>query len=332
MKIKVCFILSLALLIGIMPMNLYAAADSKTAAVAQAKAPVTFQIKRNEIQIGVKDAVVNDIILREAEAGALKKNRVIYLQAETLNFESGAQAEVLSGDIKIKSVKTRDGILAIEIEKASSQASEIKITGLKLFLNRDLPQGSYGIDLITESGEDYPRNLFGDNYGDDDEPGKFHKRSVRLLDNFVILSDSGEITNEKWGESEYTSKIVMRVGKEEIIRNNRVVFTMEETPYETEETVMIPLRALAQVLNEQSIINWDQASQTITILFGSRVIQVAVGSNQMVVNGTKVTMSGEIELKNGSAFIPLQDTGIAFGIADNKIHWEAETKTITLSS
>lgn len=336
-KKGICLFGLFLFLMGVMPSSVLAEeASNLTTTVAEAKSPVTFQINSSSVQIGVKDALVQDLVIKESYAGALEKNKVIYLQAETLKFESGAEAEVVSGDIKMGKVKTKDGLLAIEIDKASSEASEIKITNLKLFLDRNLPQGSYGIDLIVEAGEDYPKNLFGENYGDDDEPGKFSRKTVRLLDDFIILEDGGQITNPQLDEEAIFFRVSATIGEKEIVSKfsyseNGKKVPLKEAAYCEDGLVMLPFRAIAEELDDSIMISWDQTSQSVTVFMGKRIASVTVGSNQMVINGTTIPMTGKVEMKNGIVFLPLQDLGLLFGMKEDQIQWNEETRTASLN-
>ena len=94
---------------------------------------------------------------------------------------------------------------------------------------------------------------------------------------------------------------------------------------------MLPVRAVTEALSGAAIVRWDDASKTVTITFGQRVINMSVGSKTMVINGVNVAMQAACEITDSRAFIPLRDLGYALGLNDSKIAWDDATKTATLN-
>lgn len=326
MKIRIGKVFIFVLILGMFCTNALAEETASTVTAARAASPLSFQISSNQIQIGTKDALADDIILKEAEAGLLKKGKVIYLSAENIKFENGAEVEVLSGDIKFKKVKTKDGVLALEIEKGSTVPSEIKITGLKLFLERDLPQGSYELLLITEGSSQYPNNLFGDSYGSDDETGKFDTKNITIKQDFVVLSDNAKAEEDFSGSA---TALTISIGEKEMLSENKLredrMVLLDEPAYLSEKAAMLPLRGIAQELNPQSVVKWDGETNTVTILFGSRIAQITQGVKEMQINSTPVPMSKDMEIKNGRMFLSSEDLGIALGLSHIKYNQEEQS-------
>lgn len=94
---------------------------------------------------------------------------------------------------------------------------------------------------------------------------------------------------------------------------------------------MLPVRAVTEALSGSAIVRWDDATKTVTITFGQRVISMTVGSKQMMINGVSVAMQAACEITDSRAFIPLRDLGYALGLNDSKISWDDSTKTATLN-
>ena len=101
--------------------------------------------------------------------------------------------------------------------------------------------------------------------------------------------------------------------------------------YISGERTMLPLRAITEALSDDVVITWNDATKTVTILFGNRVISMTIGSNIMHINGTALTMTAAPEITNSRTFIPLRDLSYALGLNDSKINWNDTTKTITLN-
>lgn len=94
---------------------------------------------------------------------------------------------------------------------------------------------------------------------------------------------------------------------------------------------MLPVRAVTEALSGSAIVRWDDATKTVTITFGQRVISMTVGSKQIMINGVSVAMQAACEITDSRAFIPLRDLGHALGLNDSKINWDDSTKTATLN-
>lgn len=280
------------------------------------------EIGINRYQLGNREVAVKDIIITEPEAGLYKKNKSLYLKADHLCFEDNMDFEVIKGNIKIKKIEVRNNVIKITVDKESTEASQIKITNISLYIERSLPDGIYSLDLITEGGEEFPNNLLGDLHDEKVQANKSAISSVSLLDNFVEImtpSPSGI----------YTDQLSVKMGDDYMYVNSQKLEM--ERAYVSDGYVMLPVRAVIEALSDRAVVKWDDVNREITIFMGSRVVSMKVGSKQMNLNGTLVPLSGNVEVRNSRAFLPLRDLGYALGLDDEKIHWDEETKTATLN-
>ena len=94
---------------------------------------------------------------------------------------------------------------------------------------------------------------------------------------------------------------------------------------------MLPVRAVTEALSGSAIVRWDDATKTVTIAFGQRIVNMTVGSKMMVINGVNVAMQAKCEITDSRSFIPLRDLGYALGLNDSQISWNDATKTATLN-
>jgi len=274
----------------------------------------------NILQIGARNAEVKDIILNEAEAGLFKKGKTIYLQAEHLQFEKGAKAEVIKGDIQLKEIQTEGDIMKITIEKESTVPSEIKMKEVALFLDGSLPDGTYSLRLITESGDRYPHNLFGELYSNTGDKDTFVTSYVTMIENFVTLM------TEEESEVHLEGFAVTVGGNEFRIRNKSILI---EKPYIVDGRVMLPVRDIVEALSDQAIIKWDEKSHEVTIMLNSRIVSINLEGNTINLNGVITPMLGKSEIRDGKTFLPMRDLGYALGVNDTNIKWNQETQTAT---
>lgn len=319
------------------------------ATVGTAVAPITVEAESNPVSIDYRNVSIGDIVITEAYAGALKKNDVLALQLEDnyIAFDGTPKVEVLEGDIKIEDVDTDNGLLTIEIDSESSKTPAVlKVTGVELYLNRSIPAGSYALKLTAGDGaiendkygdgknnvnpEKKSKNAFfknsvakGDKYK---KTTLFDTRSVTVVDDYVEVVTAGR----DQGDDTFTTKIAVTIGADKLVAGTTDI-ALDVPAYIANGYTMLPVRAITEALSSVAIVRWDDATRTVTITFGSRVVNMTVDSKTMNINGVPVQMQAACEITDSRAFIPLRDLGYALGLNDSKIGWDDATKTATLN-
>ncbi len=212
-------------------------------------------------------------------------------------------------------------ILKSTIEKASSEASEIKISNIKFYLDGSLADGTYDLDLITEESEEYANNVFGGFYEQSTQKGNHVADSITLIKDFVTISTTPR-------DKQQTP----------VIDRNAVSITIteqypqENSGYLQNEIIMIPLRAVVQnSYNTDAVVQWDDETKSVVVRLGQRICSMKIGDNVVNVNGVITPMTAAPEIKNGRIFIPVQDLAYILGISENKIQWNSETMIVTLN-
>ena len=267
----------------------------------------------NGSSAGIRQVDIKDIIITEPAAGLFEKDGVFYLKCDHVIFEDGATAEVIKGDIRIKEIQAENDILKIVIEKASSEASEIKISNIQLYLDGSLANGKYDLDCITEESLEYPNNVFGGFYEQSNDSAT---SSVTIIENFVTISTT---PRDKEEASLNTNTVSVAVSE----------YTDSEKAYISKGHIMVPLRAIIEELSDKAIVRWDDATKTVTIGMGKRIGSMTVGSNVLNLNGVGTPMTASPEIIEGRVFIPAEDLAYFLGIHESKIQWNAETNTLT---
>jgi len=309
--------------------------------VATAAMPFTVEADINEVNIDYRNVPVGDITIKEAVAGALDDNRTLYIQAENMNFEKGFTWEVTEGDIDIEDVTVANGVIAIEVDTASAKTpSTIVISNLELYLDRTLPTGDYCLSVVEGTIVDAQaqtvivgalasatNDAFFLTYDNGADDCWFDTDEVVLQEAYVRVITAARDQDD----STFTTQISVPIGAYEISCGTSTIAI--DTPAFINEAgyTMMPLRGVVEALSGSAIISWDDATKTITILFGSRVISMTIGTKSMVINGTSIAMSSAPEIVNSRTFLPLRDLGYALGLGDSKIAWDDTTKTATLN-
>lgn len=323
-----------------------------TAVVGTAVAPVTVEATSTDAIIDYRHTAIGDITITEAEAGVLGKDKTLGVKVENLEFDDDPTVEVVSGDLKIDSVKVDGGVIKIKIKSESAKTpAVIKITNCELIMDRTIPAGSYALKLTATDtwtdkkndkatatwdgtdfnvdGDDKSDAIFQNSIKDGDDYDKtpfFDSRNVTVVKDYVNVVTAGRDQDD----STFTTQLKVTIGGNEMYANDKAI-ALDVPAYISNGYTMLPVRAVTEALSGSAIVRWDDPTKTVTITFGSRVINMTVGSNVMVINGVNVAMQAKCEITDSRAFIPLRDMGYALGLNDDKIAWDDATKTATLN-
>ena len=321
--------------------------DDVELTVATVKAPYTVEAKTSEVLIDYRYVPVNEIVITEAEEGILDDEDVITLQVEKMDFEDAGSYEVTSGDIEVDvniDELDRVNLLTITVDDASTEASTITISGLELYLDRTLPVGGYALQnvfAVGRFGNPVTDNILWENSsnneniydpastnGGRDDSGKpyvafFKYKAVTVNDSYVEVVTAGRDQDD----SSTTRKIVITIGATTMAVGTETV-TLDTPAYiNAENYTELPLRAVSEAFG--ATVGWDDASRTVTIMMGQRIVSMTIGSKTMYINGTPVAMNTAPEITNERTFVPVRDLANALGIT--KIDWNEASATVTLN-
>ena len=331
--------------------------DDVELTVATVKAPYTIEAKTSEVLIDYRYVPVNEIVITEAEEGILEEDDVIKLQVEKMDFEDAGTYEVTTGDIEVD-VEINDGVrnnawLEITVKDESTEASSITISGLELYLDRTLPVGGYALENVgdwdttanpayNEDRANGANNILWENsstdkdfYSYDAVEGErddakrpkyeaiFEYDAVVVNDSYVEVVTAGRDQDD----SSTTRKIVITIGATTMAVGTETV-TLDTPAYiNAENYTELPLRAVSEAFG--ATVGWDDASRTVTIMMGQRIVSMTIGSKTMYINGTPVAMNTAPEITNERTFVPVRDLANALGIT--KIDWNEASATVTLN-
>ena len=305
--------------------------------VATVKAPYTVEAKTTEVLIDYRYVPVNEIVITEAEEGLLEEGDVIYLEVEKMDFEDAGSYEVTTGDIDVD-VEINDGKtskqLEVEVKDESTEASTITISGLELYLDRTLPVGGYALknvmadNILWENSTDKKGEDDRDSYeyvpeANQASNGLFKYKAVTCNDKYVEVVTSGRDNDD----STTNRKIVITIGATTMAVGTQTI-TLDTPAYiNAENYTELPLRAVSEAFG--ATVGWDDASRTVTVMMGQRIVSMTIGSKTMYINGTPVQMNTAPEITNERTFVPVRDLANALGIS--KIDWNEASQTVTLN-
>ncbi len=153
-----------------------------------------------------------------------------------------------------------------------------------------------------------------------------HTLTKYVKEGFVNIITAGRDQDD----ASFTKKVVVPVGEKYIIAGEEQVALDVPAYISAAGYTMLPVRAVATALgiNNNNVL-WNQASRTVTILYGQRIITMVAGQKVVTVNGNTIPASATVQIKDGRTFLPMRDLATALGVTD--ITWDAATKTATMN-
>ena len=318
--------------------------------VAKFVKPFTVEAKQNHMQIDYRNTKVpTDVVIKEAEAGLWDKNTTFALSLDKINFDDDAKVTVDSkSGLKVKDVKTTKGVVTFKVDsKSDDKPAEVTVSGLTLFMDRNLPAGAYDLDVFSPvmlGADNGSRDTVADQKGTIEDKGFLSQDILGKSTTKRVVADVNDdfysttakagfvniITAGREDTDSFTTKVVVPVGEKYIVSGENKVEIDVPAYINANGYTMLPLRAVAVALgiNTNNVL-WDQNTRTATIMYGSKIINMTYGQKVVYVNGAMIPATASVEIKDNRMFLGMRDLGNALGVTD--ITWDQATKTATLN-
>ena len=318
--------------------------------VAKFVKPFTVEAKQNDMQIDYRNTKVpTDVVIKEAEAGLWDKNTTFALSLDKIDFDDDAKVTVDSkSGLKVKDVKTTKGAVTFKVDsKSDDKPAEVTISGLTLFMQRNLPAGAYDLDVFSPvmlDADNGSRDTVADQKGTIKDKGFLSQDILGKSTTKRVVADVNDdfysttakagfvniITAGREDTDSFTTKVVVPVGEKYIVSGENKVEIDVPAYINANGYTMLPLRAVAVALgiNTNNVL-WDQNTRTATIMYGSKIINMTYGQKVVYVNGAMIPATASVEIKDNRMFLGMRDLGNALGVTD--ITWDQATKTATLN-
>lgn len=327
--------------------------------IAKFVAPYTVEASQNDLIIDYRNTKVpTNIVVKEAEEGLWKKNLEFTFGIDKFDdddFENDATYTVDNkSDLEIKEAKKGLGF-KVDTE-SSDEPAAVTISDISLYMSRSIAAGTYDLQLITNANINmYAEALatteatkvdvdkITDAFGTVEAPAKYTVAEDKdFNDGAKINKDTVDYATVKEGfinvitagrdqdDASFTKKVVVPVGEKYLIAGEEQVALDVPAYISAAGYTMLPVRAVATALgiNNNNVL-WNQASKTVTILYGQRIITMVAGQKVVTVNGNTIPASATVQIKDGRTFLPMRDLATALGVTD--ITWDAATKTATMN-
>lgn len=300
--------------------------------IAKAKPMVTMEVKKGDnakladVKVGVQAQDAPEMVLTEATSGALRKGEFrIKFDKDFygVSFDD-VKFEVVEGDIQIdqSASGTANGKKEIKlvIKSDSRKASKIKISGIKVSLDRTAPEGTLKTKLVGVNSIDTTTTP---------KPSKDTTVEAGLYKDMsgnVAKFDYVNVVTPAPGAVKSTTTFALDSTKYTMLKDGvKEEKEMDVAPFVSNGRAMLPVRYVSEALNAQVV--WDDATRTATIFKGDRVVQFVLDQNYYTVNGVKVFMDTKPVVKNGRALLPIRYVADALGVV---LQWNDADKTITV--
>ena len=305
--------------------------------IAKFVAPYTVEASQNNLIIDYRNTKIpTNIVVKEAEDGLWKKNSQFVFGVDKFeddDFENDATYTVDDkSDLEVKTIKDK---LGFKIDKESADdAATVTISDISLYMSRNLAAGAYDLQLNTTGSDEFMKQAILAPTGVDADEAtvkyQYYDNDTHfdevVKEGFVNIITAGRDKDD----ASFTKKVVVPVGEKYIIAGEEQVALDVPAYISAAGYTMLPVRAVATALgiNNNNVL-WNQASRTVTILYGQRIITMVAGQKVVTVNGNTIPASATVQIKDGRTFLPMRDLATALGVTD--ITWDAATKTATMN-
>lgn len=313
--------------------------------IAKFVSPYTVEASQNDLIIDYRNTKIpTNIVVKEAKEGLWEKESQFIFgvdKFEDKDFENDATYKADDkSDMEVKTIKNK---LGFKVDKESSDAAAVvTISDISLYMSRNLAAGAYDLTLDTTGSKAFMKQMVW-GYAENNNPtvggsnptegtvsDKYYNNDVdfghKVKEGFVNIITAGRDQDD----ASFTKKVVVPVGEKYIIAGEEQVALDVPAYISAQGYTMLPVRAVATALgiNNNNVL-WNQASRTVTILYGQRIITMVAGQKVVTVNGNTIPASATVQIKDGRTFLPMRDLATALGVTD--ITWDAATKTATMN-
>ena len=321
------------------------AMEEQEVTIAKFVKPYTVSAQQNDLTIDYRNTEIpTDVVITEAEAGLWEKGTEFALTLDKIDFDVDASvtADDKSG-MEIKDVKTKDGEIRFTVDSESDdEPATLTVSDLTLYMDRNLPAGAYdlnmyALDMLGVDSAEKAEDFDGSDYKAADK-GYLTQTLLADEDTTVFVGDESDdidytaktgfvnIVTAGSDTTGFTTKLTVPIGENYLIAGETKVELDAPAYINAEGNTMLPVRAISTSLGiDNNNVLWDQATKTVTILYGDRIISMTAGASVMYVNGSSIPTSSSAEIVNDRTFLPMRDLATALGVTD--LTWDTDPTT-----
>lgn len=279
--------------------------------VAKATPVITASAKAIDVKIGVQNQLAGEIIIKEGKKEAIKRSKNLVLTAPVgVVFTQIPTVEITEGDLDVdtRAISGKNSnVLTIPVKSDSSVASTIKISNIKVTVDRTVPEGPVEIKIAGNAVDEVNDNAVTNG----------------ITRNFYTVPTNGEIFPQNDVAATVinakvvtpapaeTGSVIFNVGSS-VYTTNDVVKVMDAAPYIKNGRTYVPVRFLALSLGvaEENI---AYENGVVTLKKGDATLKLTIGDKTMMNNDATVAMDVAPEVVNGRTMLPARFVAEGFG-------------------
>ena len=271
--------------------------------------PVTVESTPMKLKVGLKEQIGGKVTITETDKAMLKKGESLTVKVadidKGLSFNKEPEIKVVAGDLKLGTdieVTKAAGEVTLTIKRESKTATKLEISNFNVNLDRTVPEGNFDLKVggkaLTDCGE------------------------LTVADFFVVATPN---TGDAGQLAKGTSSFV--IGNKNYVVNGQTR-EMDAAPFIQNGRTMTPVRYVSEAFGIEGK-NILFSAGTVTILAGSRTLQVTNGSDIATLKKEKIKMDGKVVIKDGRTYVPVGEMARLLGV---KVEWDNATKTATFTN
>lgn len=158
------------------------------------------------------------------------------------------------------------------------------------------------------------------------------KRKIYIALCAVLLAAPASARALDWEVKDVTHTITAKVGETSFtVDGEEIPLPKDMEVYKKDGYVMLPAEPLLNLLEKDAKSNWDREEGGPIIGYaGTTILGFDTEKNEMYRNGSKVELSGSLEILRGEIFLPLRGWRAAlegYGYAAGAMTWDSRTQT-----
>ena len=135
-----------------------------------------------------------------------------------------------------------------------------------------------------------------------------------------------------WEVKDVTHTVTAKVGETSFtVDGKEIPLPKDMEVYKKDGYVMLPAEPLLDLLEKDAKSQWyREEGGPITALAGEAILLFDIEKNEMYRNGSKVELSGSLEILRGEIFLPLRSWRAAlegYGYTAEPMTWDSRTQT-----
>lgn len=108
---------------------------------------------------------------------------------------------------------------------------------------------------------------------------------------------------------------------------NDTELTFDQPPVIENGRTLVPMRAIFETIGAK--VYWDGEKQTITALYGTKLVEMVIDSDTAYIDGTATKLDVPPKIISGRTLVPLRFVAEALNCS---VEWEGNTQTVVIST